>query len=73
MPMYEYKCSACGNEFEELVFGDVETVPCPKCDSSDTRRLLSATCVRQGGQGSGLGSSLGGMPASGGCGSGGFT
>jgi len=72
MPMYEYKCSACGHEFEELVFGQVEAVPCPKCSSTDTRRLVSASCVRPS-QGGSLGAPLGGLPAGRGCGSGGFT
>lgn len=75
MPMYEYKCSACENEFEELVFGSIESVPCPKCGSSNTRRLVSAGCVRSGnaGLGSSLGGGMGAMPSAGGCGSGGFS
>lgn len=40
MPIYEYKCEACGNEFEKLVFGSKE-VECPSCSSSEVKRKLS--------------------------------
>jgi putative FmdB family regulatory protein len=32
MPIFEYKCAACGLEFEKLVFGDA-AVSCPNCKS----------------------------------------
>ena len=41
MPIYEYKCNACGKDFETLVFGK-ETPNCPACDSKDLARLMSA-------------------------------
>jgi len=44
MPMYEYSCRSCGNEFEELVFKDDEQVRCPGCSSLETEKLLS--CCR---------------------------
>jgi len=31
MPIYEYRCDLCGEEFEELVFGSSPEVNCPKC------------------------------------------
>ena len=34
MPIYEYKCSGCGEDFEKIVFGNQE-VNCPKCKSKD--------------------------------------
>lgn len=43
MPMYEYRCSQCGHEFEELVFGD-ETPVCPACHAKETEKLLSRPC-----------------------------
>lgn len=43
MPMYEYRCSKCGHEFEELVFGD-ETPACPACHAEETEKLLSRPC-----------------------------
>jgi putative FmdB family regulatory protein len=31
MPIFEYKCRSCKNEFEKLVFSGDEVV-CPKCN-----------------------------------------
>ncbi len=40
MPIYEYKCRSCSDEFELLVLG--KTVPvCPSCQSQDLEQLLS--------------------------------
>ncbi|MFZ5979345.1 MAG: FmdB family zinc ribbon protein [Candidatus Zixiibacteriota bacterium] len=41
MPMYEYQCTECGFKFDELVKSSDETVPCPKCQSEKTFRLIS--------------------------------
>jgi putative FmdB family regulatory protein len=42
MPIYEFKCERCGEEFERVVFAsDSDPVNCPKCDSGETRKLLS--------------------------------
>ncbi|MGE4297304.1 MAG: zinc ribbon domain-containing protein [Desulfovibrionaceae bacterium] len=43
MPIYEYKCEACGKEFEEIVYGD-DTPACPACKSDKTSKLMS--CCR---------------------------
>lgn len=40
MPIYEYRCSACGEEFELLVFGD-KKVTCTKCGSEDVKKKFS--------------------------------
>jgi putative FmdB family regulatory protein len=40
MPIYEYKCSNCGEDFEKLVFGN-QKVRCPKCDSGDIKKKFS--------------------------------
>jgi len=41
MPIYEYKCNACGKNFETLVMG--KTIPeCPSCAGKDLSRLMSA-------------------------------
>jgi putative FmdB family regulatory protein len=40
MPIYEYQCCSCNEEFEKLVFGNKE-VECPKCSSRDVRKKLS--------------------------------
>ena len=55
MPIYEYKCSRCGHEFEELVFSRDETPPCPDCGSKDVERLMSACAVQTDGDSPGLG------------------
>lgn len=49
MPIFEYTCNACNNEFEELVFDRDECPPCPKCGSEDTGKLMSAVRSRVGG------------------------
>ena len=44
MPIYEYECRGCHEEFELLVLKD--TVPaCPACQSQDLERLLSGFAV----------------------------
>lgn len=42
MPLYEFKCRACGHRFEELVrLGEVPE--CPKCRDAAPERLFSAS------------------------------
>ena len=41
MPIYEYRCNQCGEDFEKLVYGST-TVACPKCSSQDIKKKLSA-------------------------------
>ena len=43
MPIYEYRCKACGKEFETLVRNaqDEEELACPKCGARDVGRQLS--------------------------------
>jgi putative FmdB family regulatory protein len=44
VPIYDYKCRACGQTFEELVkLG--ETPPCPSCRSTDLERLISLPAI----------------------------
>jgi putative FmdB family regulatory protein len=40
MPIYEYACSACGQEFETLVRNGA-TPECPNCHSKDLAKKLS--------------------------------
>ncbi len=40
MPIYEYKCKKCGEEFEKLVSGN-QKVTCTKCNSKDVRKKFS--------------------------------
>jgi putative FmdB family regulatory protein len=42
MPIYEFKCNECGEAFSEIRrMGDDKGVPCPKCRSSHTKKLIS--------------------------------
>lgn len=54
MPLYEYQCDACSCVFEELVFGAPESVPCARCGSSRTRRILSRCRAKMHGFGPGF-------------------
>ncbi|NLN10013.1 MAG: zinc ribbon domain-containing protein [Acidobacteria bacterium] len=68
MPLYEYRCRACGHRFEELqrLGESAEKVTCPECGERQAERQLS-TFAAAAASGS-LGSfSSGGR---GGCGSG---
>lgn len=40
MPIYEYKCNRCGEDFEKLVFRN-QAVKCPKCNSEDLTKKFS--------------------------------
>ncbi|RJQ42301.1 MAG: zinc ribbon domain-containing protein [Nitrospiraceae bacterium] len=40
MPIYEYKCNKCEEDFERLVFGS-QKVACPKCNSSEIKKKMS--------------------------------
>jgi putative FmdB family regulatory protein len=44
MPLYEYKCCACGHCFEVLV-RDSSPPVCPACDARDVERQLSLFAV----------------------------
>jgi putative FmdB family regulatory protein len=48
VPIYEYRCRACGGAFERLVQGAV-AVACPACQSADVARTLSLFGVKSGG------------------------
>jgi putative FmdB family regulatory protein len=59
MPIHEYKCDDCKEEYEELVaLSEKSNPPCPACKSENTQRKISS-CSSSAGVSS--------------CGSGGFT
>jgi len=66
MPIYEYRCTACGAEFSRIqrVGAGSEGVTCPQCESAKVERLLSSFAS---GSSSGPGAASGGGHA---CGSG---
>jgi putative FmdB family regulatory protein len=42
VPMYEFRCGACGERFGALVEARTEAVECRLCGAPDTRRVYSA-------------------------------
>ena len=42
MPIYEYQCASCGNEFEILVRNSSPPPECPGCSGTELRKKLSA-------------------------------
>ena len=50
MPLFDFRCRACGDAFEALVRPPA-VPPCPACGSSELERLLSgfSFSVRSGG------------------------
>ncbi|MGB3221725.1 MAG: zinc ribbon domain-containing protein [Desulforhopalus sp.] len=48
MPIYEYKCSECGNIFEVLTTSskDTEKAQCDKCKSDKVKKVISAGSFR---------------------------
>lgn len=40
MPIYEYDCDVCGEDFELLILRDDQPV-CPACESTEVTRRLS--------------------------------
>ena len=45
MPLFDFSCRACGNQFEALVRGNAMPA-CPECRSEDLERLLSLPVVK---------------------------
>jgi putative FmdB family regulatory protein len=44
MPLYEFECLDCGNEFESLVrkFSEIADVKCPACNSKRLEEKVSS-------------------------------
>jgi putative FmdB family regulatory protein len=50
MPIYEYECKKCGNEFEALVSMSARENPCcPKCESVKVKKKMSMIASSKGG------------------------
>jgi putative FmdB family regulatory protein len=62
MPLYEYRCAGCGQEFERYVTTAAARVACPACASADVKRKLSLFAFKT--EGGTLPST---MPSSGSC------
>ena len=48
MPIFEYRCTKCGAEFEQLVFGSNPSVECPACQATEVEKLMSACSAKVG-------------------------
>ena len=47
MPLYEYTCSDCGEDFDKIVkFSEADLMPdCPECGEKNTSKKISAGAV----------------------------
>ncbi len=50
MPIYEYRCKDCGQEFSRLqsITASSDGVACTKCESENVERLLSTFASTSG-------------------------
>ncbi len=48
MPLFEYRCQECGEQFETVVFDRNRPVTCKKCHSSRVQKLISVFAVAGG-------------------------
>ncbi len=69
MPLYEYVCSKCQDEFELLVRGSDQPA-CPACGSDKLTKLLSVVAAHSANSRSQSGSACD-LPSAGPCGMGG--
>ena len=52
MPIYEFECSACGDQFERLQkLSDADPTVCPQCGAERIKRRLTAPAFRLAGKG----------------------
>lgn len=49
MPVFEYKCGNCGACFETLVLRSDEVVDCPRCQSTQLSKMMSACSFKSAG------------------------
>jgi len=49
MPLYEYKCAKCNEQFEVLLLKQDETVTCPRCHTGEVEKLMSACAFKSSG------------------------
>ena len=47
MPIYEYRCEACGHEFETLLKSAADApVKCPECGKAKLKKKMSAFAAK---------------------------
>jgi putative FmdB family regulatory protein len=45
MPIYEFKCSSCGEVFSKLIIKKDDTINCPFCKSEKVERIISSVAT----------------------------
>jgi putative FmdB family regulatory protein len=50
VPIYEYNCENCGDDFECIVFRTGEAVECPKCGNKSPKKKMSTFGFSTGGK-----------------------
>jgi len=51
MPIFEYMCKECGNNFEVLVKSGDDNISCPQCKGGEVSKLFSTFAYRTAGSG----------------------
>lgn len=50
MPIYEYKCTSCGEKFElRRSMNDTSEIRCPKCGDEKPKRVFSVFAMNSSG------------------------
>ena len=48
MPIFEYHCPACDENFEKIVFNNKTKIQCPRCNSAKVAKKVSAFSFKSG-------------------------
>ena len=48
MPIFEYHCSSCDEDFEKIVFNGKTKVQCPRCIGGKVTKKMSAFSFKSG-------------------------
>ena len=48
MPIFEYHCEKCQEDFEQIVFNSMAKVKCPKCQGGKVSKKVSAFSFKSG-------------------------
>ena len=51
MPIYEFECEKCGEQFEEMVGVNEDAPPCEACGAEQVHRLISRSSFQLKGSG----------------------
>lgn len=48
MPIYEFRCQDCEQDFEKIILGSANEVKCPHCQSDRVIKKISAFSFKSG-------------------------